>query len=153
MIEELAQILEKRVSVQINVLEHHLQYVFFDFLSALLIMLWSSCMEHIINLAVQAVIHVYSQSQFYEPQNPSAHVPDVNTMSRDIISLIRTAAVKVLHIFYTLFCFNFCLDTYILKMERFIYEGPKECWGEAKATCSRYACPLVIYLKYACVCN
>ena len=52
MIEELAQILEERVSVQINVLEHHLQYVFFDFLSALLIMLWSSCMEHIINLAV-----------------------------------------------------------------------------------------------------
>ena len=52
-------------------------------------------MEHIINLGVQAVILTYSQSHFYDPENPSAHVPDVNATYWDVVGLIRSIAVKV----------------------------------------------------------
>ena len=49
---EFAQILKESVLAQIKILEHYLQYIFFNFLSALLIILWSSYIEHIIDLAV-----------------------------------------------------------------------------------------------------
>ena len=37
----------------------------------------------------------YSQLHFYDPENPSAHVPDMNATYQDVVGLIHSIVVKV----------------------------------------------------------
>lgn len=53
------------------------------------------CLAHIINLATQALILKRSTSQYYNPESPEAHVPDVSAAQRDEVGLVRAICVKV----------------------------------------------------------
>jgi hypothetical protein len=55
-----------------------------------LIMLYS-CLAHVINLATQALIGMYSNSPHFNPKNPDSHIPT----SCDEVGLIRAIVVKV----------------------------------------------------------
>lgn len=57
------------------------------------------CLAHIINLATQAILKVHSSSKHYDPNEPSAHEPDVDDVYRDEIGLVRSIVVKVTFIF------------------------------------------------------
>ena len=50
-----------------------------------------SCLAHVINLAMQALIGAYSNSPHFDLKHPDAHVP----LSRDEVGLVRAIAVKV----------------------------------------------------------
>jgi hypothetical protein len=53
--------------------------------------MFCSCLAHIINLATQTLISTYSKAPHFDPTNPEAHVPT----SRDEVGLVRAIAVKV----------------------------------------------------------
>jgi hypothetical protein len=50
-----------------------------------------SCLAHVINLATQKLISVYSTSPHFDPSKPEAHIPT----TRDEVGLIRAIVVKV----------------------------------------------------------
>lgn len=50
-----------------------------------------SCLAHIINLATQALIAMYSKSPHFDPKNPEAHIPT----SHNEVGLVRAIVVKV----------------------------------------------------------
>ncbi|KAN0105148.1 hypothetical protein V8E52_011310 [Russula decolorans] len=49
-----------------------------------------NCLAHVINLATQALIAIYSKSPHFDPKNPEAHIPT----SRDEVGLVRAIVVK-----------------------------------------------------------
>lgn len=53
------------------------------------------CLAHVINLATQAIIHVYSTTKHFDPTEPDSHDPDVFAAERDEVGLIRAITVKV----------------------------------------------------------
>ena len=50
-----------------------------------------SCLVHVINLATQALIAMYSKSPHFDPKNPEAHIPT----SCDEVGLVRAIVVKI----------------------------------------------------------
>lgn len=57
-----------------------------------------SCLEHIINLATQALIKNYSSGSHFDAKHPEAHIPSLDFPSvgtRYELAIIRTIAVKV----------------------------------------------------------
>lgn len=68
----------------------------------------SSCMAHVINLATQTFLAMYSTSKHYDPSSPDADiVVSSNGEDRDPIGLVRAISVKV----DTLTCNWICRDT------------------------------------------
>jgi hypothetical protein len=61
-----------------------------DSFSATLLM-HNSCLAHVINLAMQALILTYSKFPHFDPKQPDAHVPT----SRDKVGLVRVVVVEV----------------------------------------------------------
>ena len=57
----------------------------------------SSCLAHVINLATQALIAVYSKTPHFDPANPEEHlkVAQEDPTHRDEVGLVRAIAVKV----------------------------------------------------------
>ena len=53
------------------------------------------CLAHVINLATQALLAVYSTSKHYDPADPTGHEPEVTDFWRDEVGLIRGITVKV----------------------------------------------------------
>src|SRR5712672_1859940 len=51
----------------------------------------NSCLAHVINLAMQALILTYSKSPHFDPKQPDAHIPT----SRDEVGLVWAIVVKV----------------------------------------------------------
>jgi hypothetical protein len=51
----------------------------------------NSCLAHVINLATQSLISIYSKSPYFDPKQPEAHAPT----SRDEVGLVRAIVVKV----------------------------------------------------------
>ena len=49
------------------------------------------CLMHVINLAAQALIKVYSSTKHYDPQDPEAHAPSAT----DEIGKVHAITVKV----------------------------------------------------------
>jgi hypothetical protein len=58
--------------------------------------LFPSCLAHVINLATQALIKGYSNSEHYNPAKPNDHLPDTDALIRDEVGLVRAIAVKVI---------------------------------------------------------
>ena len=48
-----------------------------------------------INLATQALIATYSKTPHFDPGDPDGHDPELETLARDEVGLIRALAVKV----------------------------------------------------------
>ena len=59
------------------------------------------CLEHIINLATQALIKAYSKSQYYNPARPDDDLVAMSGKQRDVIGLVRATVVKVHGIHFT----------------------------------------------------
>ena len=80
---------------------------------------WSQirCLAHIINLATQALIATYSKTPHFEPGDPDAHEPELETLARDEVGLVRALAVKVnvLNVLYM--CTNIITGPLIRKEE------------------------------------
>jgi hypothetical protein len=55
----------------------------------------SRCLTHILNLATQAIISMYSKSKHFDPANPTDHEPDTDAFRRDEVGLVRAITVKV----------------------------------------------------------
>ena len=53
------------------------------------------CLAHVINLATQALLAMYSSSKHYDPADPTAHEPEVTDFWRDEVGLVRGITVKV----------------------------------------------------------
>jgi hypothetical protein len=51
----------------------------------------TSCLAHVVNLAMQKLIKSYSKSPHFDPKKPDAHIPT----SRDEVGLVRAIVVKV----------------------------------------------------------
>lgn len=66
----------------------------FFFCHSWYVFLWR-CLAHIINLATQAILKAHSSSKHYDPNEPSAHEPNVDDVFRDEIGLVRSIVVKV----------------------------------------------------------
>ncbi|KAJ7281263.1 hypothetical protein C8J57DRAFT_1558720 [Mycena rebaudengoi] len=53
-----------------------------------------NCLAHIINLATQTLISVYSKSPHFKCHDPAAYIPDTPDLIREEIGLFRPIAVK-----------------------------------------------------------
>src|SRR5882724_8668704 len=54
------------------------------------------CLAHIVNLAMQALLKAHLKSQCYDPNQPEAHLPDIEPSEmRDEVGLIHAISVKV----------------------------------------------------------
>ncbi len=53
------------------------------------------CLAHVINLATQALLAIYSAAKHYDPADPTGHEPEVTDFWRDEVGLIRGITVKV----------------------------------------------------------
>ena len=89
MMKELATHLKSSTKKEYNWKERKIRFVFFVLL--VLLLMNSSCLVHVINLATQLLISTYSKSPHFDPKNPDAHVPTC----RDEVGLVRAIVVKV----------------------------------------------------------
>jgi hypothetical protein len=61
----------------------------------LTIILYASCVAHIVNLATQALITAHTKSKHYDPSKPDQDLVDNSSFDRDEVGLIRSITVKV----------------------------------------------------------
>lgn len=60
----------------------------------------NSCIGHVVNIATQQVVSVYSKTPHFDPEKPETHLmisrgDDLGRDRRDIVGLIRVVCVKV----------------------------------------------------------
>lgn len=87
--------LEHKNKTRWNWRTYHIRYFTFQSKIISFLMVLSSCLAHVINLATQALISGYSPTKHFDPGQPTDHEPDVNSNQRDPVGLIRAITVKV----------------------------------------------------------
>lgn len=96
MMEEFATWINRKTNDMIFASDRHIRYVAVHLDQHALTFLSSSCVEHVINLATQALIKNYSPAKCYDLHAPDAHMPDTSPslVSRDLIGIVRAICVK-----------------------------------------------------------
>lgn len=91
MMQEFAMRLKNATGVQYLWWKQKIKFVVAYNICFQLLIIHSSCLAHVINLATQTLISTYSLAPYFDTKNPDAHVPT----NRDEIGIVHTVAVKV----------------------------------------------------------
>ena len=118
-----------------------------------------SCLAHIINLAMQALLTAHSKSEHFDPATPDADLVASRGVQRDEVGLVRAICVKV-----SIYCFRhiqittngiYLTGTLFCAAQRIVQQYPAAWWRWSctewctKATFDGYESSLVINLCHA----